>query len=101
LFLNDINVGIAIVIGFRNFVLYIYYYGMGAIELKEYIKMQLENADERILRIVASVFDNYSREINDDDKEILTLLEESENEYNEGKVKKSSSVINESREKYS
>lgn len=74
---------------------------MGAIELKEYIKMQLENADERVLRIVASVFDNYSREINDDDKEILTLLEESENEYNEGKVKKSSSVINESREKYS
>jgi hypothetical protein len=74
---------------------------MGAIELKEYIKMQLENADERVLRIVASVFDNYSKDINDDDKEILTLLEESENEYNEGKVKKSSSVINESREKYS
>lgn len=35
---------------------------MGAIELKEYIKMQLENADERVLRIVASVFDNYSIE---------------------------------------
>lgn len=35
---------------------------MGAIELKEYIKMQLENADERVLRIVASVFDNYSME---------------------------------------
>lgn len=74
---------------------------MGAIELKEYIKMQLENADERVLRIVASVFDNYSKDIIEDDKEILTLLEESENEYNEGKVKKSSSIINESREKYS
>ena len=74
---------------------------MGAIELKEYIKMQLENADERVLRIVASVFDNYSRDISDDDREIVTLLEESENEYNEGKVKKSISVINVSREKYS
>mgnify|MGYP003461994073 CR=1 FL=1 len=73
---------------------------MGAIELKEYIKMQLEDADERVLRIVASVFDNYSRDTSDD-KEILTLLEESENEYNEGKVKKSISIIKESREKYS
>ncbi len=73
---------------------------MGAIELKEYIKMQLEDADERVLRIVASVFDNYSRDTSDD-IEILTLLEESENEYNEGKVKKSISIIKESREKYS
>jgi hypothetical protein len=72
---------------------------MGAIELKEYIKQQMEHADERVLRIVASVFDNYSKD--DNDKEILDLLEESENEYNEGKVKKSISVINESREKYS
>jgi hypothetical protein len=74
---------------------------MGAIELKEYIKMQLENADERVLRIVASVFDNYSRDISDDDREIVALLEESENEFNDGKVKKGISVINESREKYS
>ncbi len=72
---------------------------MGAIELKEYIKQQMEHADERVLRIVASVFDNYSKD--DNDKEILALLEESENEYNEGKVKKSISVINVSREKYS
>ena len=72
---------------------------MGAIDLKEYIKQQMEHADERVLRIVASVFDNYSKD--DNDKEILDLLEESENEYNEGKVKKSISVINESREKYS
>ena len=74
---------------------------MGAIELKEYIKQQMEHADERVLRIVASVFDNYSRDISDDDREIVTLLEESENEYNEGKVKKSISVINVSREKFS
>ena len=74
---------------------------MGAIELKEYIKQQMEHADERVLRIVASVFDNYSKDVNDVDKEILALLEESENEYNEGKVKKSISVINVSREKYS
>ena len=66
---------------------------MGAIELKEYIKMQLENADERVLRIVASVFDNYSRDISDDDREIVALLEESENEFNDGKVKKGISVI--------
>ena len=72
---------------------------MGAIELKEYIKQQMEHADERVLRIVASVFDNYSKD--DNDKEILALLEESENEYNEGKVKKSISVIDVSREKYS
>ncbi len=74
---------------------------MGAIELKKYIKMQLENADERVLRIVASVFDNYSRDISDDDREIVILLEESEKEFNDGKVKKGISVINESREKYS
>lgn len=35
---------------------------MGAIELKEYIKQQLEFADDRVLRIVASVFDNYGSE---------------------------------------
>ena len=46
-------------------------------------------------------FDNYSRDISDDDREIVALLEESENEFNDGKVKKGISVINESREKYS
>jgi histone acetyltransferase (RNA polymerase elongator complex component) len=74
---------------------------MGAIELKEYIKIQLENADERVLRIVASVFDNYAMENNPNESEILNLLQESENEYIKGKVKKGISVINESREKYS
>ena len=32
---------------------------MGLLELKEKIKLQIENADERLLKIVSSVFDNY------------------------------------------
>ncbi|MFA9186801.1 hypothetical protein [Flavobacterium magnesitis] len=32
---------------------------MGLLELKHKIQMQIENADERLLRIVSSVFDNY------------------------------------------
>ena len=32
-------------------------------ELKQKIQMQIENADERLLRIVSSVFDNYLNEI--------------------------------------
>ncbi|QZK91278.1 hypothetical protein K5V07_12555 [Flavobacterium sp. CHNK8] len=36
---------------------------MGLPELKEKIQMQIENADERLLRIVSSVFDNYLNEI--------------------------------------
>ena len=32
---------------------------MGLPELKHKIQMQIENADERLLRIVSSVFDNY------------------------------------------
>lgn len=32
---------------------------MGLPELKEKIKLQIENADERLLKIVSSVFDNY------------------------------------------
>ncbi|KDN54484.1 hypothetical protein [Flavobacterium seoulense] len=32
---------------------------MGVAELKHKIQMQIENADERLLRIVSSVFDNY------------------------------------------
>lgn len=32
---------------------------MGLPELKQKIQMQIENADERLLRIVSSVFDNY------------------------------------------
>lgn len=36
---------------------------MGLPELKDKIKMQLDLADERVLRIVSSVFDNYLNEI--------------------------------------
>ena len=40
---------------------------MGLPELKQKIQMQIENADERLLRIVSSVFDNYlSEETNDE-----------------------------------
>lgn len=35
---------------------------MGLPELKQKIQMQIENADERLLRIVSSVFDNYLKE---------------------------------------
>lgn len=35
---------------------------MGLQELKQKIHMQIENADERLLRIVSSVFDNYLNE---------------------------------------
>ena len=35
---------------------------MGVLELKNKIQMQIENADERLLRIISSVFDNYLNE---------------------------------------
>ncbi len=35
---------------------------MGLLELKHKIQMQIENADERLLRIVSSVCDNYLEE---------------------------------------
>jgi len=35
---------------------------MGLPELKQKIQMQIESADERLLRIVSSVFDNYLNE---------------------------------------
>jgi RIO-like serine/threonine protein kinase len=74
---------------------------MGAIDLKEYIKLQLEHADERILRIVASVFENYSKPIDDKSEEILDLLKESETEYSRGQTKPFKEIIDKSREKYS
>ncbi len=39
---------------------------MGLPELKQKIQMQIENADERLLRIVSSVFDNYLNENSSD-----------------------------------
>lgn len=40
---------------------------MGLPELKRKIQMQIENADERLLRIVSSVFDNYLNDNTTDD----------------------------------
>lgn len=50
---------------------------MGLPELKEKIRHQLDLADERVLRIVSSVFDNYLNEVVSYDAKgnPLTLLE--------------------------
>ncbi len=50
---------------------------MGLPELKQKIQMQIENADERLLRIVSSVFDNYLNEgaIENTDPNSMTLQE--------------------------
>ena len=55
---------------------------MGSVELKEYIKLQMETADERVLRIVASVFDSYEEPKYNENDENLNLLAESVIEYN-------------------
>ena len=39
---------------------------MGLKELKQKIQLQIENADERLLRIISSVFDNYLNEPSSD-----------------------------------
>lgn len=46
---------------------------MGLPELKQKIQLQIENADERLLRIVSSVFDNY---LNENETENLMSLQE-------------------------
>ena len=50
---------------------------MGLPELKHKIQLQLDIADERVLRIVSSVFDNYLNEIvsYDANRNALTLFE--------------------------
>lgn len=50
---------------------------MGLQELKHKIQMQIENADERLLRNISSVFDNYLDENKSDDSipNSMTLLE--------------------------
>ena len=45
---------------------------MGLPELKQKIQIQIENADERLLRIVSSVFDNY---LADDESAIDSVSE--------------------------
>jgi len=47
---------------------------MGLPELKEKLKLQIENADERLLKIVSSVFDNYldySENLSDSEKKAI------------------------------
>jgi len=50
---------------------------MGLPELKQKIQLHIENADERLLRIVLSVFDNYLNEEASDNtsQNSMTLLE--------------------------
>ena len=50
---------------------------MGLPELKQKIQLQIENADERLLRIVSSVCDNYLNEDNTDSSFLkpMTLTE--------------------------
>ena len=48
---------------------------MGLPELKQKIQLQIENADERLLRIVSSVFDNYLNEETNDNININNVSE--------------------------
>ncbi|MFV8354817.1 hypothetical protein ACNQGB_01370 [Flavobacterium sp. XS1P32] len=58
---------------------------MGLPELKHKIQLQLDLADERVLRIVSSVFDNYLNEIvSYDAKGNALLLSEYHNTIEEG-----------------
>ena len=58
---------------------------MGIPELKEIIKLKLENADERVLRIVDSVLNEYSKEtIACDSKGYALNLEEYQLKVEEG-----------------
>lgn len=56
---------------------------MGLPELKEKIKLQIENADERLLKIVSSVFDNYldySENLSESEKKaIVDAIDQVEN----------------------
>ena len=47
---------------------------MGLPELKQKIQMQIENADERLFRIVSSVFDNYLNEDLSDNKTLNSKI---------------------------
>ena len=73
---------------------------MGLPELKNKIQLQVENADEKILRIVSSVFDTYFNENNISGATIKELLEISEKDYQEGKTEPYSMILKESKEKY-
>ncbi len=71
---------------------------MGIPELKEMIKLKLENADERVLRIVDSVLNEYSKEtIAFDSKGYALNLEEYQLKVEEGfeDIKKNKTFTNE------
>lgn len=58
---------------------------MGLPELKDKIRLQLDLADERVLRIVSSVFDNYLNEVvSYDAKGYPVSLSEYHNKVEEG-----------------
>lgn len=58
---------------------------MGLPELKDKIRSQLDLADERVLRIVSSVFDNYLNEVvSYDAKDNPLTLSEYHNKVEEG-----------------
>lgn len=60
----------------------------------------MDFADEKILRIVSSVFDNYYNELETPEDAIKELLKLSEKEYKEGKTELFQNILNESKEKY-
>lgn len=71
---------------------------MGIPELKEIIKLKLENADERVLRIVDSVLNEYSKEtIAFDSKGYALNLEEYQLKVEEGfeDIKNNKTLTNE------
>jgi uncharacterized protein YpuA (DUF1002 family) len=73
---------------------------MGLPELKNKIQQQVESADEKILKIVSSVFDNYYNDEGTTDSIINELLEISENDYKEGLTEPYTKILKESKAIY-
>jgi len=73
---------------------------MGLPELKNKIQQQVESADEKILKIVSSVFDNYYNDEGTTDVIINELLEISENDYIEGLTEPYTKILKESKAIY-
>jgi|694.fasta_scaffold25927_7 hypothetical protein len=73
---------------------------MGLPELKNKIQQQVESADEKILKIVSSVFDNYYNDEGTTDVIINELLEISENDYKEGLTEPYTKILKESKAIY-
>lgn len=73
---------------------------MGLPELKNKIQQQVESADEKILKIVSSVFDNYYNDQGTTDVIINELLEISENDYKEGLTEPYIKIVKESKAIY-